>query len=420
MVIDAKKMIMQHITNNNLRMCILAILLMTGAGACKKMDGYIGPVSDDMTKPPVVTNVKVANFKGGAYLTYDLPKSANLLYVLAKYRIRDNVSRQTKSSYYSDSITVNGFAESKEYTVTLFSVSRANVFSDSVTVTVHPDTPYYKLIKPSVVIHPDFGGINVTATNPDKQPLGYVLVTYDNSTQSYEVQDQHYSNVDSLSYSVRGYDSIPEKFGVYVTDQWGNISDTVFSTVKPFYEALLDKSKFYKYSLNSDNPIGYGWDLPYLWDGNSDGGSTGWHTLPGGPLPILCSFGLGQTARISRFVLWQRTGQYTYSHGNPRDFTIWGSVKPAPVDAAMPLNSAPGTIVGDWVNLGNFHFPDPPSGLPPGATNAADEAFVSAGISFPVDIGNPAVQFIRLGISSTWSGGDFAHIIEMSFYGKPQ
>src|SRR6202012_2256794 len=134
--------------------------------------------------------------------------------------------RQTKSSYYTDTVKVDGFAQSQDYNVTLWAVSRANVQSDPVTVTVHPLKPYYQSIKQTVSIKADFGGVNVQALNPDRKDIGVIIVAIDKSTHVLEVQDQHYTNADTINYALRGYAATPQQFGVYVTDQFGNISDT--------------------------------------------------------------------------------------------------------------------------------------------------------------------------------------------------
>ncbi|WEK37485.1 MAG: DUF5000 domain-containing lipoprotein [Candidatus Pseudobacter hemicellulosilyticus] len=386
--------------------------------SCKKMDGYNEPVSADKSVPGQVTDIKVTNFNGGAYITYTLPKSDNLLYVQARYRINDQQYRESKSSYYSDTITVEGFEKAAEYDVVLYSVSRANVKSDSIIVKVQPETPHYQLIRPTVQYDADFGGLNIRAENPSKQPIGLILLKLDSNTNVMEIEDQYYTDADSINFSVRGYDTMPRRFGVYVTDRWGNISDTLIQTIKPLFETLADKSKFFEYRLSSDTEIGYGWSLSNLWNGNNDG--TGWHTNPGGSFPILCTFGMGQLFKISRFMVWERAGEFTYGHGNPSEFTLWGSTASSPQNAAMPLVSDVGTVVGDWVNLGNYKFPDAPSGLPPGVYDSKDEAFVRAGVNFNVPFTSPAVRFLRIGVAKTWSNADFAHLMEVSVYGKPE
>jgi hypothetical protein len=399
---------------------VLPLLLLVLLGSCKKNDGYTAPISSDKTKPGVITDVKVKNLNGAAYITYKLPNSPNLLYVLAQYNINGKVVRQTKSSYYTDTVLVEGFAKSKDYSVTLWSVSRANIQSDPVTVTVHPDTPYYLLVKPTIKLAADFGGVNIKAINRGKSPVGLILVAMDVSTNALEVSDQHYTNQDSINYTIRGFSPTPRQIGAYVTDKYGNVSDTTLMTITPIFETLLDKSKFSIYKLPTDSPTAYGWEVPYLWDNKTDGYSNGWHTAPGGPQPMQCTFSMGVSAQLSRFIMWERPDQYAYAHGNPKDFSIWGSNKPAPQDANLPQSAAVGTVVGDWVNLGNYHFPDPPSGLTPGFTNDADKAFVAAGVNFDIPPGAPVVRYFRLLVHDTWSGGDFAHLMEFSIYGNPQ
>src|SRR5258706_4704495 len=200
---------------------ILAMALAASQSGCKKTDGYNTIVSTDKAKPGVITNIKVVNFHGGAYITYTLPNSQNILYVQATYAINDKRTRQTKSSYYSDSITVSGFAKSQDYKVTLYVVSRAEVKSDSVVVTVHPDTPPYLMVLPTVKMAADFGGVNITAVDSLKANIGVIAISPDN-TNRLQIVNQNYTNIDSLNYSLRGYDTIPIKFGIYTTDECDN------------------------------------------------------------------------------------------------------------------------------------------------------------------------------------------------------
>ncbi|AYL98516.1 DUF5000 domain-containing lipoprotein [Mucilaginibacter celer] len=124
--------------------------------------------------------------------------------------------------------------------------------------------------------------------------------------------------------------------------------------------------------------------------------------------------------KLSRFVMWERQNEFAYGFSNPKTFTIWGSNKAQPQDVQLPLSSPVGTVVGDWINLGNYRYPDPPSGASPTTITAADRAFVAAGVEFKVAIAAPAIHFIRVAVANVWSGGDSAHIMELSFYGKPE
>lgn len=386
--------------------------------ACSKVKDYNEPISNDQTKPGAVTNVQVANFYGGSYITYDLPKTGNVLYVKAEYVINDQTGkkREAKSSYYSDSITVEGFAEKKEYEVKLTTVTRANIESEPVYVKVFPDTPVYRLVAKTIRMEPDFGGLNVQTANRNKKPVGAIVLYKPEGSDKYSIYEQRFSDFETMSFSTRGFDTLPKQFAVYITDQWGNNSDTMYQTIKPLFEQELDKSKFFSNALPSDGKIGFGWNLPNLWNGNK--GGTGWHTVQQNvPLPIVCTFGLGVSAKLSRFTLYGRSG-YEYAHGNPKVFSIWGSDSPAPADAVLPVFAEEGTVLGDWTNMGNYNWPPPPSGAPPTAPTATDRAFFNKGTEFNVPFTAPRARFIRLAVSESWSGATFAHAMEITLFGN--
>lgn len=393
--------------------CCLAVLSLL---ACKKNEGYNAPPSQDKTKPDVVTNVRVEDYNGGSYLIYDLPNSPNILYVLAKYQIRNGVAGETKSSYYSDTVKVEGFAKSQEYDVTLYTVSRSDVMSDAVVVKVNPKTPVYAEVSKSLAIEPDFGGVHVKASNPLKKEIGILVTAFNPATQSMEVYEQHYTKNENVDFSVRGFNTDLRDFGVFVTDRFGNISDTLRSKLSPLFEQMLEKEKFSPFVLPSDTEIYPAWTVNNLWNGTA--GGNGWHTNPGQLPPFTATFNMGGTYKLSRFILYARPEQYAFSHGNPKQFSLWGSTVASPRDAKLPVIADEGAVVGDWTNLGNFRYPDPPSGLPSGATNAADNAFVKAGVEFNVPLAAPAVKFMRVAVNESWSGGDFAHIMELTFYGQ--
>ncbi|WP_256013678.1 DUF4959 domain-containing protein [Desertivirga xinjiangensis] len=396
----------------NSMLILMIIALFT---SCKKSESPVEVISTDKTKPDGVTDVKVENLNGAAQITYKLPDSKNILYILARYNINDSRVRESKTSYYRDTIIAEGFAEEKEYDVTLYTVSRANVMSDPIVVKVHPKTPNYILINEGLEIAPDFGGASFIGSNPNKVPVSVHLMAFNDATGKYEEQEPEYISGDKVDLSIRGFDPREHKFGVYTTDRYGNVSPTRYTTLTPFFETLLDKSKFYTYKLPSDSPIGYGWEFRYFFDGNL--GDPGWHTLSAPTKQG--TFGLGVTAKISRFVLWNRLPDM-FGYQNPRKITIWGSLKDNPQDSALPKNSDPGTVAGDWVNMGNFTFPDPPSGLPGNQANAADNAFAAAGINFKMPSSSPLTKFIRFECTQTWGGLDYINAMEISVYGSPQ
>ncbi|SEM30470.1 protein of unknown function [bacterium A37T11] len=394
---------------------LVATLLMLGTAGCKKSVSPVEIISDDTAKPGTVTDVKVENLNGAARITYTLPSTKNLLYVLASYPINDGQIRESKTSYYTDTIMVDGFARSQDYEVTLYAVSRAEVKSDPVKVTVHPETPNYILVNEGLQINPDFGGANFYGQNPNKVPLSVHLLSFNEAKGSYDEQEPEYISGNTVDLSIRGFDATEHKFGIYTSDRFGNVSDTRYVTLIPLFETLLDKSKFYVYHLASDAPIGYGWEFKNFFDGSLN--DPGWHTVSA---PVSQgTFGLGVNAKISRVVLWNRLPDM-YGYQNTRQFTIWGSDKDNPQDSALPNNSLPGTVAGDWVNMGNFVYPNPPSGLPTNQANAADIAFAAAGVNFKMPSTAPSTKYIRYVCTQTWGGLDYVNAMEISVYGSPE
>lgn len=396
-------------------MLLLPVLAVLLAASCSKSESPVEVISDDMTKPGIVTEVKVENLNGAARITYKLPESRNLLYVLAQYPINEEKVRESKTSYYRDTIIADGFASEGEYEVTLYTVSRANIMSDPVVVKVQPKTPNYILVNEGLQISPDFGGANFYGPNPDGSPISVHLLAFNKATNQFEEREPEYINGTTVDVSLRGFEATEQEFGVYTSDRFGNVSETRYAKMVPLFETLLDKSKFFVYRLPSDAPIGYGWELRYFFDGSLN--EPGWHTLTA-PLTV-GTFGIGQTAKISRFVLWNRLPNM-YSFQNAKAITIWGSNEDQPQDSPLPRNSEPGTVAGDWVNMGNFEYPDPPSGLPGSQANASDNAFAAAGINFRMPSSAPPVKYIRFVCTQTWGGLNYINAMEISLYGSPE
>ncbi|WP_316816538.1 DUF5000 domain-containing lipoprotein [Pedobacter nyackensis] len=394
--------------------------------SCKENQDFNDIVSLDKTKPDPVTSIKVSNYAGGSVITYSLPTTKNLLYILAEYKINDQIIRQSKSSYYTDTIRVEGFAKSQEYDVTLYAVSRADIKSDPVVVKVHPETPSYLAAFPTLVMQRDFGGVNIAARNPQKKAIGVIVISTDKTTGKLLPVEQFYTEMENINFSVRGFDTLKRDFGVYITDRWGNISDTLLKKISPIYEVLVPKDKFSEYRLASDSPLGatsLGWNTTRLWDGIT--ADPGWHTAAGQGKPLqVCTFSMGTLVKLSRYKIWERGeaygADYSYNHGNARSWTLWGSNSDAPQDVILPVTSNYGDVVGDWVNLGNFECPPPPSGNKVGQTTPADLAAVKAGFEFNIPLNAPRVKYIRLAVNKTWGATDFAHVMELSFYGNTQ
>ncbi|GAO44661.1 DUF5000 domain-containing lipoprotein [Flavihumibacter petaseus] len=374
--------------------------------SCDKKADYNSPPSTDPTKPLPVTNVQSVAVNGGAEISYDLPKSDNILYVQADYKINQSVSRQTKASYYDNKLVVDGFNEEQDYQVTLTVISRAEVKSDPVTVTVHPLKPVYRLVRETITALPDFGGVFVSGTNSRKKDVGVIVMTKDQNGD-WQVADQQFSAFENIKFSVRGYAAEPRDFAIFTTDKWNNVSDTLFTTLTPLYEYQLDKAKFQPYPLPTDQASDWGWEVNYLWDNDGITEGSGFHTAVGGGMPQHFTFDLGVSSQLSRYKIWERTGTYTYYHGNPKRWRIWGATNPNP----------DGSFDG-WTLLGEFECYPKPSGLPGPSFTPEDELFAQAGFEYNFPVGLPAVRYLRFETLETWSGSSFMHMMELTFWGN--
>ncbi len=413
--------------NHIIRWCItkqpftFAIILFSVLSfSCMKEKDFQGIVSTDKTKPGIVTDVKVTNINGAALITYTSPNSDNLLYVMAEYSIRDGKTVTTKATYFTDTLKVEGFKEAKEYEVKLYAVSRAEVKSDPVIVKVNPNTPVYKLVRNTLRMDPTYSGVRITGTNPDRVFENIVLLHYDKIEKKFIVVDQHFRDDSTISYPVRGFDTTAHQFGVFVSDKWGNVSDTLIKTLNPLYDELMDKSKFAPLRMANTDATLYtasgGWGpVEYMWDNNT---GTGWHTAGNTSFPINCTFDMGISSVINHFIIWERYDDWSWKHNNPKSFTLWGR-NDAPTDVALPMTAKFGDNVGGWINLGTFDYPYPPSGNPITNITESDKQFVKDGVDFDIPGTCPMVRYMRVSVTETWGGSSDAHITELNFFHAP-
>ncbi|MCC8407442.1 DUF4959 domain-containing protein [Mucilaginibacter sp. UR6-1] len=379
--------------------------------SCKEDMDYKTPAGGDGSVPQVVSNVTVENLAGKARITYKLPNDKNLLYVKAVYKNSAGATAETKSSYYKDTLTVEGFADTLEHEVSLYSVSRSEVLSSPVVIKVRPlEAPFKKVFKTISVINA-FGGYNLTALNPTRDNVA-IIVMKRNAFNQFEVDNfkSIYTRTDDIISKIRGLDTTNHEYAVYVKDKWGNSSDTLVVNVKPIYEAKLDPGKFRGFVLPGDAPqVTNGARLEYAWDGQ-----LGWPwvsftaQVTGGTNPHMITFDTGVTAKISR--IWIRPfpeGTRFYYLSTMRRFEIYGATNPS-------LN---GALDGSWTLMGTYEVKKP-SGLPYGTDNAEDQATAAAGFSWEVDLNAPKVRYIRIRCLENWAGGTAQSINELEVYGS--
>lgn len=395
-----------HIKNmeNTVRLSTrFAFVLIFGlAASCQQ--SKLEPTENDGVPPGKVVHAEAESLAGAVTIVYTPPADADLLYVKAVYTTKTGVTREAKATYYTNRITVTGFADTSVYEVSLYAVDKGENISEPYVIQVKPEKPPYLIVRDSLKAIADFGGINVSFINELKESIAIITLGKD-SLGNFSALNTHYTNVAQGNFSTRGFPPEPTTFGLCVRDRWNNLSDTVFFELTPYFEQRIDKNKIKPVELPNDAPLGYGGTVPDLFD-DIFGNDGFYHTSDQARMPQWFTFDMGIQARLSRLVWYMRDDHYFGLH-NPRMVEIWGSNNPTP-DGSWD----------NWVLL-QTHEQVKPSGLPVGQLSQADIDAARAGetISFALDV--PDVRYIRFKTLRNWSNGTYVNFNEITLFGSP-
>ncbi|MFC7524253.1 DUF5000 domain-containing lipoprotein [Parapedobacter sp. GCM10030251] len=367
------------------------------------------PIGSDKSKPRGITHATVENLPGGARIRYDVPNDQSLLYVKALYEIRPGVGQEAKSSFYTNSVEVNGFGRAGTYPVTLIAVGRNGEESQPFEVEVEPTTPPVEQAFTTLDIQENWGGATVYMENQYEAELTVEVVTPD-SFGNLAIAETFYTKMKNARMPVRGFDPEPRTFGVVLKDHWGNRSDTVFKEVTPWFEEFIPKP-FAKVDLPTDYSAAHNNGtavLERIWDDSQS--ENDFVTVPGHGLPQWFTFDLKATVQLSRLVLFKRlSANFLYNSGAVKRWEIYGSNNPNP----------DGSFDDSWVLLGECESIKP-SGLPAGENTEEDRAYAAAGeeFLFPEDV--PPVRYLRWKTLENWGNVSHVNITEIDVYGQIQ
>ena len=368
------------------------------------------PVTSDSTIPGQVSNVQIERLPGAIKLTYDIPSGQSLSYVKAECLINGNL-RQAIASSYINTLTIEGFADTSMYTIQLYSINRSEKASEPVTVQAQPLSPSFREVFKTLQLVEDWGGPTVFFENPDEADLAITIIFVD-SAGFWNHGETFYTKRPEGSFSARGYEPKLTTFGVYITDRWNNMTDTLINDLSPRFEKQLDRLKFSALRLPNDAPeFGGTYLVEAMFDGRLAGDPC-MVTNADGNWPHWCTMDLGVTQGVllSRIRIWQRGGQYTnmaYADRNIKRFEIWGTLETPSPDGSWD----------GWTLLMDDEM-EKPSGSPMGTNTAEDMEAWSAGhdFSFPLDI--PYVRYIRLLVKESWGNIERFQLDEIMFWGQ--
>ena len=404
----------------------LAILCVFAISCSEKS---LEPINEKTGKANQVTNIQAFAIPGGVYISYDIPAQNDLLGVKAVYTLQDGKEREVVSSYYKSNLTIKGYNDEMEHTAKLYAFNRAQELSDPVEVSFTPlKSPLQKVIESFEFIS-DFGGGGFLWTNEDKEILNFEFLG-ENAKKELQAMEIITSQSENGYGSLRGYDTIPYRFGAIVSDQWGNVSDTLSpkeGLIIPLFEEQLDHTKIEilnNNTLPANAALVYPYENDVRWDisgwasGNSaysmfDEKKDTWShtytaTVPGAAFTI----DLHCAMKLSRVHTFQREYNYTprvYNQGNIENIEIWGAVEKPEMNGKWKE--------AGWTKLGDFRTVKP-SGSPLGTVTDEDLSVAKNGHDFVIDMAVPAVRYLRFRVNRTFGNVSNCYFAEISFYGS--
>ena len=381
---------------------------------CNK-ENLNAPKVTNTTPPGVITAITVINESGKAQINYTLPKDKDLLYVKATYETGAGKTREVKASYYTSTLTVDGFGDTLSHSVKLYAVNSSEIASAPVVVTVTPQTPACVTALRSLKVLISFGGFKIVCPNPTAENLAIILLVDTAGNGKYvhlNGLENIYSNSLSIESTIRGQPAIKRNYAFMVRDRWLNQSDTMILPLKPLFEQLLDKSIWSNYVLPNDAQNLFNWSgtaIQNVYDGNFNGGwGNALFTNTNVQTPQTVTFDLGRAYNFSRLQLNPMIeGWNYYTKGSIKDFEIWGSNAP----------NVDGSYDASWTLLTTGHVVKP-SGLAIGVETAADYAAGYAGWGFDFPAGLAAYRYVRIKNLLNWSGAYFMSLSEFTLWGQ--
>jgi len=368
--------------------------------------------------PDPVSNVQVENVNGGAIISYVLPNVKDLRGAKVVYSLTpDGEEIERWASAESDTIVLEGFGDTDERTVVLYSVHKSGNISVGVPVTIKPLTPPIFLIRETLKAEGAFGGIQVTWKNPDRTNMGVTLYAEDSITHELVVFDKYYSNAQNGKVIFRSFDPKEQQFRIEMFDRWLNYADNLEATILPLVEeeimglsplnvqiwTLFDDGRvdmndasstwryYYRCDIHTDidNPayapqsfdlvVGR-WNSSNWFPGGSNPPLSNY--VPGEssailPLPVYITFDMGMEAVYSRMQFQVNPRAPIFSEPPYAEFDVWGTNNPKTIEEVEDPNGiypkgsreanqaywsswkvCNGTDAwkNDWVKLGSFVY----------------------------------------------------------------
>ena len=313
-----------------------------------------------MVKPQPVADYNVIPINGGAIIEYVIPDDENILCITAEYE-RNNEIHRERSTYFRNSLKVEGFRSTDPVTVKLYTESYDEVQSEPEYITFTPLKALVDVAQESLEFTTTFGGIILNWKNVSTTELSIRLMAYvDEELQRDEIV---FSSAAEDSRSYRGFKAEETLFAVIIGDKWKNVSDTIFYSTIPLFEMEVPKPwGDMRLFVKGDNltELQASHAFHKFFDGVIGGGSYGYLNQAGSE-GCSFTFDLKDIYKLSRFKFWPslRPGatQDVYGNVNITEFEMWGSSildNSMPDDYWVDSEEFEGTFKEDWEFIGYY------------------------------------------------------------------
>jgi hypothetical protein len=378
-------------------------------GACSE-ENLLRPYGpNDGLAPGTVTVDGYTKIPGGVSIRYKAPADEDLMYIKAEYTLDTGRKMEVRASVYSDTLLIEGFADTETKEIALTAVDRFENAGETSKFEVVPGEPSYKKALETIETQATFGGISILMNNEDRGELVIDVLTQDSIGEWYSAYTE-YTARNEVRFAVRGFDTIPREFRITVRDPWFNAAEALSCTVKPLFERQMELGRFKKFPLPTDTSVDeWGLSMDQLWSGQVAWGSYNMcHSNNFDSFPVWFTFDMGVKAKLSRYLYWQRLQEeYLYQHNNVKTWELWGHPDTPPLDGSW----------NGWIKLIECESIKP-SGRPVGSISAEDIEYAAKGeeFEFPLDV--PPVRYIRFKALSTFTGQKAIHIQQLWFFGQ--
>jgi hypothetical protein len=444
------------------KLCLfISILIISLLWNCSEPKDWHDP--EDSVPPGTVSNVRVKNINGGAWIYYSLPQDTDLLGVRAIFSLGDDVEpREAFASAFNDSVLIEGAHDTQEHEVKLYVMDKSHNESAPVPVSIQPLISPIDLVSQSLKAVPTFAGIYSTWENMPEDDIAIFLYVKD-SLGEMVLHDTYYSKAADGKFAFRNLKIIEQEFQFVLRDKWNHFVTSLNTVLTPLFEeeivgrtqtapstdiwqlyGMEDRSYLYRgdFSLQSNTGNnsfrivhdGVTWADNY-W---SAGVETTLSMFTGLPehssyfmLPIYFCIDMGKKAAYSRFKYWMRSRNPVYSGWIFTEFEIWGTNNPKSIDeigtkadnlkywTQWPEVEGTDAWKNDWVKLTEGVVRLPSGNTDPSLLTAEDKTFIQNGYEFEMDpqVSNQPFRYLRF-ICKKWNNpAPYLQVGELKFWG---